>query len=281
MAINQITNKAGAFPEKVDRSSQVSAKNKTNRISNEQQNVHAGADFGKNYSVTLKDIDTSIIKHITNYIKPTVREAGELLKVPVMYGNEERWNSVRGRGVLRDRNGSIILPVVVIKRTSVNFTDAMPLSFDHDLKGQFIQRQRARIYSAKNRYDRFSVQRGKKPVEQILVTGMPDFVDLGYSIIMQTSLISQMNNLQELFLEHLETYFGDSTSYKFLSGLDGSMSDATTYDIGEDRVIKTEFSMTVKGYVIPEFTTNMYGTVSETTYQNTKGKVNITFTENT
>ena len=281
MAINQITNKAGAFPEKVDRSSQVSANNKTNRISNEQQNVHAGADFGKNYSVTLKDIDTSIIKHITNYIKPTVREAGELLKVPVMYGNEERWNSVRGRGVLRDRNGSIILPVVVIKRTSVNFTDAMPLSFDHDLKGQFIQRQRARIYSAKNRYDRFSVQRGKKPVEQILVTGMPDFVDLGYSIIMQTSLISQMNNLQELFLEHLETYFGDSTSYKFLSGLDGSMSDATTYDIGEDRVIKTEFSMTVKGYVIPEFTTNMYGTVSETTYQNTKGKVNITFTENT
>ena len=281
MAINQITNKAGAFPEKVDRSSQVSAKDKTNRISNEQQNVHAGADFGKNYSVTLKDIDTSIIKHITNYIKPTVREAGELLKVPVMYGNEERWNSVRGRGVLRDRNGSIILPVVVIKRTSVNFTDAMPLSFDHDLKGQFIQRQRARIYSSKNRYDRFSVQRGKKPVEQILVTGMPDFVDLGYSIIMQTSLISQMNNLQELFLEHLETYFGDSTSYKFLSGLDGSMSDATTYDIGEDRVIKTEFSMTVKGYVIPEFTTNMYGTVSETTYQNTKGKVNITFTENT
>ena len=125
------------------------------------------------------------------------------------------------------------------------------------------------------------MQRGKKPIEQILVTGMPDFVDLGYSIIMQTSLISQMNSLQELFLEHLETYFGDSTSYKFLSGLDGSMSDATTYDIGEDRVIKTEFSMTVKGYVIPEFTTNMYGTVSETTYQNTKGKVNVTFTENT
>ena len=87
MAINQITNKAGAFPANVDRSTQVSAKNKTNRISNEQQNVQAGADLGKNYSVTLKDIDTAIIKHITNYIKPTIREAGELLKVPVMYGN--------------------------------------------------------------------------------------------------------------------------------------------------------------------------------------------------
>ena len=281
MAIDQITNKAGAFPSKLDRSSQISAKNKTNRISNEQEKVTAGADFGKNYSVTLKDIDTSIIKHITNHIKPTVRESGELIKVPVMYGNEERWNSVRGRGVLRDRNGSIILPVIVIKRTNVNFTDAMPLSFDHDLKGEFIQKQRARVYSPTNRYDRFAVQRGIKPVERILVTGMPDFVDLGYSLVLQTSLISQMNTLQELFLEHLETYFGDSTTYKFLSGLDGGMSDASTYDIGADRVIKTEFSMTVKGYVIPEFTTNMYGTVSETTYQNTKGKLNITFTERT
>jgi len=279
VAINQITNKAAAIPAKVDRSSQVSAKDKTNRISNEQQNVHAGADFGKNYSITLKDIDTSIMSHITNYIKPTVREAGELIQVPVLYGNEERWNSVRGRGVLRDRQGSIILPAIVIKRTSVNMNADMPLSFDHDMRGEFIQRQRARIYSPTNRYDRFSVQRGIKPVEQILVTGMPDFVDISYNIIMQTSLISQMNVLQELFIEHLETYFGDNVRYKFLTGLDGAMSDATTYDIGEDRIIKIEFSMTVKGYMIPEFTTNMYGTVSETTYQNTKGKLNISFTE--
>lgn len=279
MAIDQITNKNAPFPERVDRASQTSALNKTNRISNEQTSVFAGADFGKNYSVTLKDIDGAILKHINNYIKPTVKEAGELLKVPVLYGNEERWNSVRGRGVLRDTKGSIILPVIVIKRTSVNFTDSMPLSFDHDLKGEYIQRQRARVYSAKNRYDRFSVQRGKKPIEQIIVTGMPDFVDLTYSIVLQTSLISQMNTLQELFLEHLETYFGDATSYKFLSGLDGAMSDATTYDIGQDRVIKTEFSMTVKGYVIPEYTTNVHGTVSETTYQNTKGKVSVVFTE--
>ncbi len=280
MAINQITNRGGAFKETLDRSTQISAKDKTNRISNEQQNVAAGADFGKNYSVTLKDIDTSIMKHITNHVKPSIRESGELVSVPLMYGNEERWNSVRGRGVLRDRKGSLILPVIVIKRTSVNFNDVMPLSFDHDLKGEFIQKQRARIYSATNRYDRFSVQRGIKPVEQLLVTGMPDFVDLGYRIAMQTSLISQMNTLQELFIEHLETYFGDSTSYKFRVGLDGAMSDATAYDVGVDRIIKTEFDMTVKGYIIPEFTSNLYGTRSETSYKNTKGKLNITFKEN-
>ena len=33
-------------------------------------------------------------------MKPVVRESNETIKVPVMYGNEERWKSVRGRGVV-------------------------------------------------------------------------------------------------------------------------------------------------------------------------------------
>ena len=42
------------------------------------------------------------------------------------------------RGTLRDKNGSIILPIIVIKRTSVGFDDDMPLSFDNDVQGKFI-----------------------------------------------------------------------------------------------------------------------------------------------
>ena len=96
---------------------------------------------------------------------------------------------------------------------------------------------------------------------------------------MSTGFIFQQNALQEAFLEHLETYFGDSTSYKFLSSMDGGMSDATTYDIGDERIIKTEFGINIKGYVIPEFTSNVFGTTSETTVGYTKGSTVVKFTE--
>lgn len=279
MAVKQITNNMAAIPENINRAEQTTTKNQTNRISNEQQNVIPGKDFAKNYSVTLKDIDTTVINHIKNVIKPTVSEAGELIRVPVVYGNEERWKNVRGRGVLRDKNGSLILPIIVIKRTSVDFNPEMPLSFDHDVRGKYIQRVRGRTWSKENRYDRFAIQQNKKPVEKVTVTGMPDFVNCSYSIVMSTSLISQMNTLQEYFLEHLETYFGDSTSYKFLSSMDGGMSDATTYDIGDERIVKTEFGINIKGYVIPEFTSNIFGTTAETTVGYTKGSTIVKFTE--
>ena len=125
-------------------------------------------------------------------------------------------------------------------------------------------------------------RRGSKELDLIFSKFIDESLhDLDDKLLLQFENLLELNevDLQDFFLEHLETYFGDATTYKFLSGLDGGMSDATTYDIGADRVIKTEFSMTVKGYVIPEFTTNMYGTVSETSYKNTKGKLNVTFTE--
>ena len=122
----------------------------------------------------------------------------------------------------------------------------MPLSFDHDVRGKYIQRLRSRRWSKENRYDRFALQQGKQPVEQRIVTGMPDFVDISYNIVMSTSYIAQMNTLTELFVEHLETYFGEPASYKFLSALDGAISDATTYDVGDERIIKSEFSISIK-----------------------------------
>ena len=43
-----------------------------------------------------------------------------------MYGNEERWKAVRKRGVLRDKNGALILPLIVLKRTAVTKSDTIP-----------------------------------------------------------------------------------------------------------------------------------------------------------
>tara|TARA_R100000008_G_scaffold65121_1_gene42126 strand:+ start:248 stop:1111 length:864 start_codon:yes stop_codon:yes gene_type:complete len=276
MAVNRITNKHTLNRESVNRGTQISTKDNKVR-GNREQSINPGKDFTKNFSVTLKDIDTTVMSHIKNVMKPKIKEANEIIKVPVYYGNEERWKAFRKRGVLRDRNGSLILPLIMFKRTDVSFDDNMPMSFDHDVKGEFIKVARSNKWSKDNQYDRFSVQQGVQPVQEIIYTGMPDHVICNYSIVMMTNFIEQMNLLNDLFLEHIGTYFGDSEQYKFLSILDGSLSDASEMNQDGERLIKTEFGLTIKAYVIPEFTDNAFGKTAETSKALTPSRVTFGF----
>ena len=263
MAIKPITNDNAGYESRTNREAQTS-------IRSEKGNPKVvikkpgGQNAGKGFSIGLKEIDTAVIKHIRNIMKPKVKEQNEIISVPVLYGNEERWKSIKTRGVLRDKNGSLILPMIVIKRTSVGFDDAMPMSFDNDVQGKYISVVRSNSgWSKNNRYDRFAVLTGQKPVEEFVKTGMPDFVTCNYSIVMMTSFIEQMNDLNSLWMEHLETYFGDQTSYRFLSALDGDITNEIEMESQGERMIRNEFSMTIKGYMIPEFTDNVFGKTAE------------------
>ena len=192
-------------------------------------------------------------------------------------GSEERWKSIRSRGVLRDKNGVIILPVMVVKRTSLTMDDQMPVSFDNDVQGKFIKVVRANRYSKNNRYDRFSVLTGQRPVQESIITGQPDFVTCNYNVVMMTSYTEQMNDLNALWIEHLETYFGDQTSYRFLSSLAGDISNEIEMESDGERLIKNTLDMTIKAYMIPEFTDKVFGRTGEMTrvYNNKK----VSFTE--
>ena len=263
MAIKPITNENAGYESNVNRAEQTS-------IRSEKGNPKVvikkpgGQNAGKGFSIGLKEIDTAVIKHIRNIMKPKVREQNEIISVPVLYGNEERWKSIKSRGTLRDKNGVIILPMIVIKRTSLGFNEDMPLSFDNDVRGKFISVVRSSSgWSKNNRYDRFAVLTGQKPVQEFIKTGMPDFVRCSYSIVMMTSFIEQMNDLNSLWIEHLETYFGDQTSYRFLSSLDGDISNEIEMESQGERMIRNEFTMTIKGYMIPEFTDNIFGKTAE------------------
>ena len=122
MAIKPVTNTNITNESTINRAEQTS-------IRSEKGNAKVvirkpgGRDGGKGWSIGLKDIDTAIIGHIRNIMKPVVRESNEIIKVPVMYGNEERWKAVRKRGVLRDKNNSLILPLIMLRRTEVARND--------------------------------------------------------------------------------------------------------------------------------------------------------------
>ena len=271
MAIKPITNTNVTNESTINRAKQTS-------IRSEKGNAKVvikkpgGRNVGEGWAIGLKDIDTAIMGHVRNIMKPIVRESNEIIKVPVMYGNEERWKSIRNRGVLRDKNGTIILPVMVIKRTSLSMNPDMPVSFDNDVRGEFIKVVRASSWSKNNRYDRFSVLTGQRPVQEFIITGQPDFVICNYNIVMMTSYMEQMNDLNALWIEHLETYFGDQTSYRFLSSMPGDISNEIEMESDGERLIKNTFDMTIKAYMIPEFTDKVFGKTGEMmrTYNNKK-----------
>ncbi len=145
-------------------------------------------------------------------MKPRIKEANETFKIPVYYGNEERWRNFRKRGVLRDKNNALILPLIMFRRTDVSFDDAMPMSFDHDVKGDFIKVTRSNKWSKDNQYDRFSVQEGVQPVYDVITTGMPNYADITYEFVLWTNFIEQMNPLVGIFCRPITwTYWGDGT----------------------------------------------------------------------
>ncbi len=263
MAIKPITNTNAPNESTINRAEQTSIRSEKGN-SKVVIKKGTGRNAGKGLSIGLTDIDTTVIRHMKNVMKPVVRESNEIIKVPVMYGNEERWKSIRNRGVLRDKNNTIILPVIVIKRTGVAMNDQMPLSFDNDVKGKFISVVRSSNgWSKNNRYDRFSVLTGQKPVEEFIKTGMPDFVVCTYSIVMMTAFMEQMNDLNTIMVEHLETYWGDPTSYRFLTALEGDISNEVQMESQGERMIRNELTITIKGYMIPEFTDNVFGKTAE------------------
>ena len=104
-----------------------------------------GKNIGKAFAIILdkKVISAPIIQaqifsngQITGNF--TVQEANEQIKVTVMYGNEERWKAVRKRGVLRDKNNSLILPLIMLRRTELSKNELSGQSFQHDVGKNFI-----------------------------------------------------------------------------------------------------------------------------------------------
>jgi len=251
MAVNKITNKGVVNKELVNRANEVSTKATTIR-GNRETSFVPGNNFSDNFSITLKDVDTAVLNHVKNVMKPRVREANETFKIPVYYGNEERWKAVRKRGVLRDKNNSLILPLIMLKRTELSRNELSGQSFQHDVRRNSVEVVRANKWSKDNQYDRFSVQQGVQPVYDVITTGMPNYADITYEFILWTNFIEQMNPLVESFVDQSNTYWGDGTNNKFLCVLE-NISDASEMNQDGERFIKSTFTVTSKAYLLPEY----------------------------
>ena len=202
-------------------------------------------DSVKNVSVEIMDMDSAIMYYFNEVIQPIVEEAGEQVKVPVLYANPERWVSIRKTGYLRDRKRQLITPLIVFQRTGMEKNTSIPVD-KLDANDPKLHYTFGKKWSNKNRYDKFTVQQNLIPQNEFYNVAVPDYMVLNYDFIIWTAYMEQMNKLIEKINFSAGAYWGEPSKMKFRTIIE-SFTDATEVADNE-RTVKPEFN----GYLLPK-----------------------------
>lgn len=200
-------------------------------------------------SINLYDIDYAILYHLKNNANFEVEENGKLITVPVMFAAGEMWTQIQRNGYMRDRSRKIMTPVIAIKRDTIVADDRFTfLKVQDPSSGNRLiihpDRQNHDPYDWINKTD-FT-----KRNQQYFISVIPEFIRVNYTVYIWTQLTVQMNSIVEKMITLDMDMWGDS--FKFVTKV-GDMTFETVADSGDDRLIRTECTLTVDGQLVPEY----------------------------
>jgi hypothetical protein len=216
---------------------------------NRSEKLSQKGDTYKQFSVGLEDIDESIFYYFNNVIKPFVYQNDERIPVPIIYGNPERWNNFQKDGYYRDKNGSIMMPIIVIKRDSITKNRNIANKLDANFPNLYTSWQKQ--YNPKNFYSNFNVLNNRIQTKQFVANVVPDYVTLQYSVIVQTYYMDQLNKIVEAINYASDAYWGDPERFKFKAMIDG-FTNANQLAMGQERVVRSNFTINMYGYIVPD-----------------------------
>ena len=222
-----------AFPDRNNRGNQVSFRD----------------DKTKPFELGLKENDEAVFYYLENVIKPTVMQNGVVQKVPVYYGSPERWAQVQKQGYFRDLKGKIMMPVITFKRNNVEKVRSIANKLDANYPNnvQLFEKQ----YSQKNEYDNFAILNNRIPKKEYYAVVVPDYVTLTYDFIISTYYVEQMNKIVEAMNYASDSYWGNPERFKFRARID-SYATSVEIESAGNRVVKTQFSLKLHGYLVPD-----------------------------
>lgn len=217
---------------------------------NRAHHVRRDQDDRKDFTIGLYDIDESILIHLEK-MNLHVVDDGNQVKVPFFFGSPDKWVSAKRDGYIRDKQGKIILPAMILKRTNSEMDPGLQFF------NRYVNVPVMRKYSEKNRYTQFTALAGRNtPVREVFNMVMPSHMVLTYQFIIWTESVEQMNKLVEQLQYDSKDYWGSPKGFRFRTKID-SFGHTTELVEGDDRVVKTEFNLTTHGYVLPETLTKL------------------------
>jgi hypothetical protein len=199
-------------------------------------------------NIGLEDHDNAILYYLNNVIKPTVIQNERQIAVPIIYGSPERWKSIQYDGFYRDKNGKTMVPLIMFKRESFEKNRTLGNKLDGNVvhNVQYFEKQ----YSQRNVYDNFDVLNNQKPQKEYILGIIPDYITLTYKLSIFTDYIEQMNPIIEALEFASDSYWGDPQKYQFRAIMN-SFPTPVLLENNTDRASKSEITLILQGYIIP------------------------------
>tara|TARA_Y100001972_G_scaffold98398_1_gene121785 strand:- start:328 stop:1560 length:1233 start_codon:yes stop_codon:yes gene_type:complete len=222
------------------------------QVLNRANETRRDNDIVKTPKRTVYDIDFAIKWFIENKIQPQVEANGELINIPVIYSNGEKWDNVRRLGYLRDQKGMLQSPLIMIKRNSLTERDQLKkLDINRPAEGnQIIYKNK---FNKRNRYtDNIFPVPINKPIEskELYAINIPEYVDIEYDLMIWTDFTTQLNEVVEQIMPYGTFAWGNEFN-KYRTFI-RSLSFETINTVGEDRLVRCTMPLTVNGTLMAE-----------------------------
>lgn len=197
-------------------------------------------------NISLMTIDEIIINYLDNVIKPIVVTLESVQRVPVLYGSSERWSTFRKDGVIRDPvSGKAQTPMIMIRRKSHERGElSNPVN-------KYLETSFESGWNKRNAYDKFAVLNNIRPSREFHTVIIPDYINIIYDVVVWTEYEEQMSHLLSQIQVESDDYWGVRNNFKFKVKID-NMDSQSELESMQDRVVRTQFSMKINAYLIPE-----------------------------
>ena len=202
---------------------------------------------------TVYNIDFALKWFVENTIQPKITGPdNELIDVPVIYSNAEKWDSVRKLGYLRDEKGMLQSPLIILKRNSLQERDQLKkLDVNRFISGNSIIYKQQ--YNSRNSYidQLYPIpSKQKEGSAEMYSINIPEYIDVEYDLLMWTDFTTQMNELVEQLMPYGGFAWGNESN-KYRTHI-RTLSFETINTVGNDRLVRCTVPLTVNGTLLGE-----------------------------
>ena len=237
---------------------------------------------------TLENIDRAIYEYLDQEYNIFSSTNKGWKKVSVVWISSERSHQIKNKKELRDSNGSLILPLITVERTSVakdpakkgifyghvpptadykggsiiinkrinqdktsNFANADMLRFNN------FHAESTRTKTGRRNNINFPTPKNKKIVYQVMSIPMPVYLNINYSITLRTEYQQQMNEMLTPFVTRTGginsfTMEKNDHLYEAFIQQDFSQENNVSSLESDERTYQTKIDINVLGYLIGE-----------------------------
>lgn len=217
---------------------------------------------------TIETVDAAFYEYVEN-LNLFCNTISGWTKIPVIWSSAERSYQIKNNQEIRDKNGSLIPPIISIERTSVtkdpnkkgNFQANLSPKHDKYVITKVLNQEKTSYFAnadAKKQHNQINFKtskKNKKIVYQSISAPIPVYITIEYKINIFTNYQSQMNEAVQPFMSRTaQNYFiiiKDDHRYECFMNPDFSQ-DSITNLAEEERKYKSVVTVKVLGYLIGE-----------------------------